>query len=45
MIWQQANLVRRRSVLANVACGALGRNQTLWTALGGLPAEELPRRA
>jgi phosphonate transport system ATP-binding protein len=41
MIWQQANLVRRRSVLANVASGALGRHQTLWTALGGLPAEEL----
>ena len=41
MIWQQANLVRRRSVLANVATGALGRHQTLWTALGGLPAEEL----
>jgi phosphonate transport system ATP-binding protein len=41
MIWQHANLVRRRSVLANVASGALGRRQTLWTSLGGLPAEEL----
>jgi phosphonate transport system ATP-binding protein len=41
MIWQHASLVRRRSVLANVASGALGRNQTIWTALGGLPAEEL----
>jgi phosphonate transport system ATP-binding protein len=41
MIWQQACLVRRRSVLANVATGALGRHQTLWTVLGGLPAEEL----
>ena len=41
MIWQHANLVRRRSVLANVASGALGRHQTWWTALGGLPAEEL----
>ncbi len=43
MIWQQANLVRRRSVLANVANGALGRHQTLWTSLGFHPAEE--RRA
>lgn len=42
MIWQQANLVKRRSVLANVACGALGRNRTLWTSLGGLPRAELP---
>lgn len=41
MIWQQANLVRRRSVLSNVACGALGRYGGLWTALGGLPASEL----
>ena len=41
MIWQHASLVRRRSVLANVASGALGRHQTWWTAFGGLPAEEL----
>jgi phosphonate transport system ATP-binding protein len=41
MIWQHASLVRRRSVLANVASGALGRHQTLWSALGGMPAEEL----
>ena len=41
MIWQQANLVRRRSVLSNVASGTLGRHSGLWTALGGLPAEEL----
>jgi phosphonate transport system ATP-binding protein len=41
MVWQQANLVRRRSVLANVASGALGRHGGLWTALGGLPAAEL----
>jgi phosphonate transport system ATP-binding protein len=33
--------VRRRSVLANVASGALGRHGGWWTALGGLPAEEL----
>jgi phosphonate transport system ATP-binding protein len=41
MVWQQANLVRRRSVLANVASGALGRHGGVWTSLGGLPAEEL----
>jgi phosphonate transport system ATP-binding protein len=41
MIWQHASLVRRRTVLANVATGALGRHQSLWTALGGLPAAEL----
>ncbi len=41
MVWQQANLIRRRSVLANVASGALGRHQTWWTALGGLPAAEV----
>ncbi|HLY45299.1 MAG TPA: phosphonate ABC transporter ATP-binding protein [Stellaceae bacterium] len=43
MIWQHASLVGRRSVLANVATGALGRHRGLWTALGGLPAAE--RRA
>jgi phosphonate transport system ATP-binding protein len=42
MVFQRANLVKRRSVLANVASGALGRRRTLWTTLGGLPAEELP---
>jgi phosphonate transport system ATP-binding protein len=41
MISQYASLVRRRSVLANVATGALGRHMSLWTALGGLPAKEL----
>jgi phosphonate transport system ATP-binding protein len=40
MIWQHASLVKRRSVLANVATGALGRHRGLWTALGGLPAAE-----
>jgi phosphonate transport system permease protein len=40
MIWQHASLVRRRSVLSNVASGALGRYGGLWTALGGLPAVE-----
>jgi phosphonate transport system ATP-binding protein len=43
MIWQHASLVRRRSVLSNVATGALGRYGGLWTALGGIPAVE--RRA
>jgi phosphonate transport system ATP-binding protein len=41
MISQYASLVRRRSVLANVATGALGRHSSLWSALGRLPASEL----
>ena len=41
MIFQHANLVRRRNVLANVATGALGRHRTLTTALGLLPRAEL----
>jgi len=41
MISQQASLVRRRSVLTNVAAGALGRHFTPWTAVGGLPVAEL----
>ena len=41
MISQHASLVKRRSVLANVATGSLGRYNTLRTALGGLPREEL----
>lgn len=41
MVWQQANLVRRRSVIANVVSGTLGRHRDLWTALGGLPADEM----
>ncbi|MBV8615226.1 MAG: phosphonate ABC transporter ATP-binding protein [Acetobacteraceae bacterium] len=41
MISQHASLIRRRSVLANVATGALGRHNTVWTALGGLPRPEL----
>jgi phosphonate transport system ATP-binding protein len=40
MIWQQARLVGRRSVLGNVVTGALGRHGGLWTALGGLPTAE-----
>jgi len=41
MIWQQASLVRRSSVLTNVATGALGRHSTLRTVFGGLPQSEL----
>jgi phosphonate transport system ATP-binding protein len=41
MISQQSSLVRRTSVLANVAAGSLGRHFDVWTALGGLPACEL----
>lgn len=41
MISQHSALVRRRTVLANVATGALGRCNDLWTALGGLPQAEL----
>ncbi|MFI4988466.1 MAG: phosphonate ABC transporter ATP-binding protein [Alphaproteobacteria bacterium] len=41
MISQHGSLVRRRSVLANVATGALGHHYTLLTAFGGLPRSEL----
>jgi phosphonate transport system ATP-binding protein len=41
LISQNANLVKRRSVLANVCCGTLGRHRTLATALGRLPHEEI----
>jgi phosphonate transport system ATP-binding protein len=41
MIFQHSNLVKRRSVIANVATGALGRHRTLATALGMLPRCEL----
>lgn len=41
VIPQQAALVRRRSVLANVATGALGRHNNFWTSFGGLPGPEL----
>ena len=43
MIFQQAHLVRRRSVLANVMCGTLGRHRGLATALGRLPKQECAR--
>ena len=41
MIFQHANLVKRRSVIANVATGALGRHHDWRTALGRIPPEEL----
>ncbi len=41
MIWQHASLVRRSSVLTNVASGALGRHSTLRTVFAGLPSAEL----
>jgi phosphonate transport system ATP-binding protein len=41
MIFQQANLVKRRSVVANVASGALGRHSDFWTALGRIPPDEI----
>ena len=41
MISQQSSLVRRRSVLANIATGSLGHHVSWFTALGGLPREEL----
>ena len=40
MIFQHAHLVRRRSVLANVLAGTLGRHPGLATSLGGLPRSE-----
>ncbi|HUB47123.1 MAG TPA: phosphonate ABC transporter ATP-binding protein [Acetobacteraceae bacterium] len=40
MIFQHAHLVRRRSVLANVLCGTLGRHRSIATSLGGLPWSE-----
>lgn len=40
MIFQHAHLVKRRTVLANVLTGTLGRHRTLLTALGFLPRGE-----
>jgi len=42
MIFQHAHLVRRRSVVANVLTGTLGRHRTFTSALGRLPTSELP---
>lgn len=41
LISQQANLVRRRSALANVATGALGRHHDLASKFGSLAKDEL----
>ena len=41
IISQNANLVKRRSVLANVCCGTLGRHRTWATALGRIPKSEI----
>jgi phosphonate transport system ATP-binding protein len=40
MVFQHPHLVKRRSVLANAVSGTLGRHRTLFTAFGGLPADE-----
>jgi phosphonate transport system ATP-binding protein len=40
IVFQHANLVKRRSVIANVVSGTLGRHRNLFTALGGLPPQE-----
>lgn len=40
LVTQHANLVRRRSVVANVVCGSLGRHTDWRTRLGGLPPDE-----
>ena len=42
MVFQQARLVGRRSVLANVVCGTLGRHRTFASAIGMLPRAEAP---
>jgi phosphonate transport system ATP-binding protein len=42
MVFQQARLVARRSVLANVVCGTLGRHQAFASAIGVLPRAETP---
>jgi len=41
LISQHANLVKRRSVLANVCTGALGRHRSLATTLGRVPKSEI----
>ncbi|WP_284943984.1 phosphonate ABC transporter ATP-binding protein [Acidisoma cladoniae] len=42
MVFQNAHLVKRRSVVANVMTGTLGRHRTLATAFGRLPKGEVP---
>jgi len=41
VIFQNVSLVARRTALANVAAGCLGRKQSLGTAFGLLPKDEL----
>jgi phosphonate transport system ATP-binding protein len=41
MVWQHVSLVRRSTVLTNVASGALGRYSTWRTVFAGLPPAEL----
>lgn len=43
IVFQNASLVPRRSALANVASGCLGRNHGWMTACGMLPKDELER--
>jgi phosphonate transport system ATP-binding protein len=40
MVFQQARLIGRRSVLANVLCGTLGRHRGFATSIGLLPRAE-----
>src|SRR5258708_2052816 len=40
LVFQQANLIKRRSVLANVLCATLGRHIRIDTMLGRLPPSE-----
>jgi phosphonate transport system ATP-binding protein len=42
MVFQQARLIGRRSVLANALTGTLGRHRNLATAIGFLPKGEAP---
>ncbi len=42
MVFQQPHLIRRRSVLANVLTGTLGRHRSLLVSLGRLPRSEVP---
>jgi phosphonate transport system ATP-binding protein len=42
MVFQNAHLVRRRSVVANVISGTLGRHRGLAVTLGRLPESERP---
>jgi phosphonate transport system ATP-binding protein len=40
MVFQQARLIGRRSVLSNVLCGTLGRHHGVASSLGFLPRDE-----